>query len=233
MTDVERVEQPVHAARTVLLASTTLALAAGAHLLGGGALPSAVGVVVLAVLTLFASGLVGLARTRAWVLVLYFGAAQTALHHGFVLTARAPADGGVHGTHGATLSPGPGGTAPGPAAGLRDAASDAAATMDAGAAAHATGAAHAAHASPAMLCLHVLAAVSTTALIVLAERTAGTAFHVWGCLLPALAGLFRPVVPPRQGPRPVVRRTRATARVILGSRSDPRRGPPSVVPAVA
>lgn len=198
--------QPAHLARTVLLASVSFALAAGAHLVAGGTLPTPVGLALCAVPTLLASALVALARARLWVLLLFFAAVQTFLHHGFGLLAACERLG--HGPS-ADLAHGLPFSVPELLAMLADPGH------------------HLVAESPPMLACHGAAAVATSAVIVLAERGARLAVRLWAAILPALAEPFRPIVPGMRRLRAVVVRPDVLSTALARATADPRRGPPA------
>ncbi|GAA1854437.1 hypothetical protein [Myceligenerans crystallogenes] len=203
--------QAAHLTRTALLASVSFALAAGAHLLGGGTLPGVPGLVLCAAPTLVLAGICGLVRARLWLVMLFFGAVQVFLHHGFALLAACEQLG--HGPS-ADLTHGMPPSIPAVLAMLGDPGH------------HLTGE------SPQLLAGHGLAAVATSAVIVLAEHAGMMALRLCAAILPALAGRFRPLVATRLRVRGVVVRPDVTPSSLARVTADPRRGPPPV-PAVA
>ena len=207
-----RQDRVARLARLVLLASTSFGFAAGAHVVGGGVLPSGLGLLVVLAVTLAATSVAARFRARTWWLVPFLAGLHAVLHHGFMLLAP-----GAHGT--ATAHAG-------------HHALDARALAEA--AAHGTTAvadvAHAGHGLGAgMLAAHAAAVVVTAVLLSAGERAGRLAHTVWTWLLPAVAGVFRPAPPARTAPVPAA--APALPRWVLLTAVAPRRGPP--VPAAA
>ncbi|PJI93599.1 hypothetical protein [Luteimicrobium subarcticum] len=205
--------------RTGLVASTSFALAAGAHLGAGGRVPSGLGLGALLTLTLVVA--VGLARgpLRAAVVVPVVGGLQVALHHGFEWFTAVPA--------GASVSSGM-------ATGMSGAPS--ATGHPFGGVAGADGATHAALAaatptmasmhSSSMLAVHVVATLATTVLLVVGDRAARRTVLWWTAVLPVVlavvAGRFRDRV---RVPLAAVAVVPVRLALVLGG-GPGRRGPP-------
>jgi hypothetical protein len=193
----EAMRTGVRVVRATLTAGTVLALAAGAHRLGGGMLPPpaalvAVGSVVLLVTTFLSRWNLSLAA-----LLPVLGAAEYALHH--VL--------GLLSVSGQAL----------PARGMHDA-------MSAIAFQDATGTPMNGM-TASMTAAHVAATVATAIVLVGGDRAARMALHWWSSRLPLVHGYRRtPAIRVRHLiPVPVARVGRPCAAL---RRSDPRRGPP-------
>jgi hypothetical protein len=214
--------------RAVVLATTSLTVAAAAHASAGGELPDGAGLSVLGALTVALATLVARARSRVLVQVPFLVVVQVLLHHGFALLA-APA-----GTpRGAVALPAgmPGhASAPGFAA---DHAAHALTTSSGGLLVGAAEHAHVAHAvGPAMLGAHAAAVVVTAAVLAASERAAALAFSLWTWLVPVLLGAALPVPASRPGSVPRVERVvRPFARAARSVVS--RRGPPAAPPVFA
>lgn len=194
----------VQVARGATLCSTSFAFAVGAHLLGGGHLPSPqdtgglLVVAALAALTLAASA--HAARLRARWTVPFLAALHLTLHHGLARVPVPGADAAAAGHHGSTLPALPvvlGGPA------------------DDG----------------TMVAAHAAAVLFTAALLTAAERAARSAAALWTALGAALLGVFRPVVVPWLRTAPVPARVVPTGLVAVGAL--PRRGPPTPPVALA
>ena len=207
--------------RAAVLGSLVLALAAGAHVLGGGALPAPALLLLLVVLVAAASAALARARPaargrlrhREVVPVLALG--QAALH-GLLAALSAP----VAAASVAPLSPGghvhgllprmprPGGTAAeGPLAAVLD------------------------QATSPMLLAHVVATLVTSAAVVAADRAWASAVAWATRVLPVLLVLLRG---PLDGPTPRVRLVpvrRRTVPVGVVVAALPHRGPPRVLAA--
>lgn len=171
------VERALGAGRLLLVSSTVLALALGAHTLGGGRLPGGPVVAGLGALLLATTVWTARARLRVRTLLPVVVAAEGGLHVAltWLTTGTASlglADAGLH--HGLV-----------------------AAQPVADATAAAT---HGHGASAPMLLAHLAATLLTVGLLVGADRAARTAAHLWTVLLPAL---LRPVVPTPTRPRDV------------------------------
>ncbi|MBL0885707.1 hypothetical protein [Myceligenerans indicum] len=208
--------QVMRVVRTLLLASTSLSLAALAHGLGGGELPGLGAMVALGILTVSASCLVAQARPRVWTLVPFLGAVQFFLHHAMAWSATATASGlgtaqpfGHAGHHSG--------------AAVTAAVAPTSHTALAGAQGHL--------ANPRMVVLHLAAILVTAVLMAVGEATTRVALQVFRHVVPELTAPRMPTPDrPRVHPRPAVLPTPLS---VLLARSTPRRGPPvaSVVPA--
>ncbi|RPF21066.1 hypothetical protein [Myceligenerans xiligouense] len=206
--------QVMRVVRTLLLASTSLGLAALAHSLGGGELPGPGTMAVLAILTVSASCVVARARPRVWILAPFLGALQLFLHQALAWSAAAGAA-----------------AAPGTVHSLGHAGHHAGAAA-APAAAHAGLAVTHGHlTSPRMAALHVAAILATAFLMAAGEGTARVALQVFGHVLVTLSA---PPVPaptrPTPHPRPVAAPTPLS---VLVATATPRRGPPAPLTAFA
>jgi hypothetical protein len=200
----EAMRTGVRVVRATLTAGTVLALAAGAHRLGGGILPPFAGLVALGSIVLLLTTFLSRWHLSLATLLPILGAAQYALHHAL----------GMLSTPGGTL----------PARGMHDAMSGIAlqgatgTTMD--------GMASGMPAS--MTAAHVAATVATALVLVGGDRAARMALHWWFSVLPLVRGhrpvpvnRLRPLVPSLGSLGVQVARPCAALR-----RSDPRRGPP-------
>lgn len=217
MVDAQRSRSRV-VARLVAVATTVLALAAGAHVAGSGAVPHPGTVGALALPTLAVAGLLARHRLRVVTLLPAVAVWQLVLHHGFATASPVPVP--------ATPGPHPGHAAHVPAMGphaathLPDAALPDAALPDAALA-------EPQHAALAMLLAHVLGTALTVALLVATERGADRALARLAWALPVLGGRVATVVVGR--PR-VARATDRTTRPTVaawvrgphGSRAPPR-----------
>jgi hypothetical protein len=200
-----RSRTPFHFLRSSAVATVILALAAGAHLAGGGELPAPA--ILLAVLALTALGSTTATRLRLGfpAMAALLGCGQLALHQLF--TAFAP-----------------------PAAGTAPAAVDPHGAHLSGAGILAPGAAHLHEAAPAsgplMLAAHALATLGCALLLAKGEA-ALWALAAW---LRPLAALPQAVAPD-DGPPALApfRPFAAPLRPWRNLRQDSRRGPPSVV----
>lgn len=194
-------------ARAVVMATTVLGLAVGAHVVGGGPPPSAAATGVLGVLVLVASSLIARGRLRLWTLAPALGAIEAGLHGALGILPTAadlvllPPVGHGHGAVTATLPALPM---------LAD---------------HAHGGT-----SWVMLLSHTAATLVTAGLLIGADRAARMTRHWLRTTLPLLlaptAGSVVPLV--RTRPRPVPTLLRASAGAC---RSHRRRGPPVLLAA--
>ena len=187
----------VRAVRATLTAGTVLALAAGAHRLGGGTLPPptvlvALGSIVLLVTTFLSRWNLSLAA-----LLPLLGAAEYALHRAL----------GILATSGQPL----------PARGMHEA-------MSAIALPDATGTPMTAM-PVSMTAAHVAATVATAIVLVGGDRAARMALHWWFSRRPLVHG-HRPAPAIRVRHLIPVPVTRVGRRCAALRRSDPRRGPP-------
>lgn len=210
---MEELGRVMRVVRTLLLASTSLGLAAIAHSMGGGPLPGPGTTAVLGVLAIFASCLVAGTRPRLWVLIPFLTALQFLLHQALTWSGAATV--------------GAGGVVPAPHAGhaghggghVVGGTGEPIAVVASGAAAH--------HATdPGMLSLHGVAILVTALLMVIGERTARAALHVLGHVVPSLTvPITLAVVRPRIHPATA---TPATPHSVRVARATPRRGPPAL-----
>ena len=197
------------AARAVLVALLSLAIAAGGHAAAGGALPPAPGLLALGGVTLAVGAVLGRRPLAAVTLVPVLGALQVGLHHGFELlhatAGGAPA--AVEGPHGAH-------------------AAHAALQVD-----PVLGAVHGATGSSAwMLVAHVVAVAVTAALLVGADAGARGVARWWAWVAPLL--LSRVLLPVVGLPARLVAATRVVRSVpVRWAAVAPRRGPPVGSPA--
>jgi hypothetical protein len=211
---------PLRAVRAALVAVTTVALGALAHVAGGGAAPSAQVLAALAALG-FAPAVLATRRRLGPVLaVALLGAGQALVHLalGVVGPVACVVPGqaaGPHAGHGVAAA----------SAGL---AQLAAGTSAPGGAACAVATVHVALGAHAMLALHVLATVTTGVLLAGGERVLWWA-AAW--LRPLVAAL-RPATLP-VSPRLVAALPVRLARERVGSRAWSLRGPPAGAPACA
>lgn len=208
----------VRVARAVLLAAVTVGFSAGAHVMAGGAPPSATGLVLAGSVVLAATSLLGRRRLHPATLVPVLLALQSALHLGFQALARPTAlaatssggGGAGHAGHHGQHDP-----VPAPELLLGD-------TVPA-AAAHA-------HGHVAMLLAHVAAIVAITVLAVGADRALGrTVDRVVRLFLAPV-----PTVPVRAAlVGPTWTDVDALSRdTVWSTPTRPRRGPPPVLGAV-
>ncbi|MPV89599.1 hypothetical protein GB882_13050 [Georgenia ruanii] len=180
----------------------------GAHFVGGGRLPGALVLAMLAVLVYLASAVLARWRLSPPGVLVALSAGQVALHHALAATEAASActvPGNAHvGHHGAT---------PGALAMSCDAV-----------------AAHAEHGvSVAMFGAHVVATLLSAAVLLLGERA------LWALLervflLFAVPGRRPAQLPPRRRAR-AWRRVQVPRRLSAGIDVAPRRGPPRGAPA--
>ncbi|MFC8731624.1 hypothetical protein ACFT5B_04115 [Luteimicrobium sp. NPDC057192] len=212
-------------ARTLLVAATSVVLAAGAHALCGGGLPGGLGLVAVTAAAALTGALCARARLRAAVTVPALLALQLLAHAAFSVlpsgptTALAPAGTlAAHAGHLAHAGPALRGATPSAAAGTGH-----------------LGHSHALLAGltgtpgdRAMLAAHLAATLAVAALLVVGDAAALRTFGWWARTLPAvLAVAARPlprirriVAPP---PAPAAPRGRVVAGPLL------RRGPPPVL----
>ncbi len=169
--------QPWVLARLVAVSSTMLALAAGAHVAGGGALPSGAGLALLVSLTVGLSAVLAQRRLRLVSLLPVAAAWQWLLHEGFSLGSSA-SSGSV-----AALSTGHAGHAgsAGPWADVSRAVTSQAPHLHA--------------ASTSMLVAHAVATVTTVVLLAATEKSARRAFERWSWAVPVLVADAGPVAP--------------------------------------
>jgi hypothetical protein len=191
-------------ARTLLVAVTSLVLAAGAHALCGGGLPGGLGLVGVGAAAALTGALCARARLRAAVTVPALLALQLVAHAGH-LAHSGPAGAGATPTTGGGLVVGHGAHVHGLLTGLTGSPLD-----------------------HAMLAAHLAATLAVAVLLVVGDAAAVRAFRWWACVLPAvLAVVARPL--PRLGralfPHPAPRPSRG--RVVAGPLL--RRGPPLVL----
>lgn len=201
----EAMRTGVRVVRATMTAATVLALAAGAHRLGGGTLPPLAVLAALGSLVLLVTTVLSRWHLSFTVLLPVLGAAQYALHHALGALA-VPGDTSVPalGMH-AAMSGG----------GLPSAATPGMGTM-------------AGMAGPmplSMTLAHAAATVVAALVLVGGDRAARMALHWWSTVLPLIRDRrpspvvrIRPLVPV-----PVVHPARPCAAL---RRSDPRRGPP-------
>ncbi|MGC5167059.1 hypothetical protein [Luteimicrobium sp. DT211] len=216
-------------ARTVLVAVTSLVLAAGAHAVCGGVLPNGLGLVGVAAACALVGALCARARLRAAVTVPALLALQYVAHAAFAVLPAGPttspasplslAGHGGHLGHGGPVAPGAT-----PPAGAGAAVEHAAGHVH-GLAAGLTGTA----ADRAMLAAHLAATLAVAVLVVAGDAAATRTFTWWARVLPAvLAVASRPLLPRR---RPVAAPPATSAaprgRVVAGPLL--RRGPPLAV----
>ncbi|WP_299036132.1 hypothetical protein [uncultured Pseudokineococcus sp.] len=200
-------ERALQRLRAALVAALLLALAAGAHVLGGGDLPDPLLLALTGALVLAGASVLGRRRLRHRTLLPVLGLGQVLLHSAFAALAvpaqaQAPTQAASHG-HGLVVPLGPG-------------------PVDAAVEAASTG----------MVLAHVLATLVTALAAVSADRAWAVAVAWLTRSFPALLVLLAGVV---DGPAPSARRTRAVRTalpraVVLSTR--PRRGPPALAPAV-
>lgn len=229
----QRAPRGLVAARLLGLASTVLALACGAHVLGGGTLPSGPALGALAALTAAATGPLARTALRVRTVLPVAAVAQGVLHVVLGALSHVPV-GAVpagpvsmhlahagHGGHLGVPAPGSGALGPDVMGGTVPGALDAAAFGTATLGAAAQPAAHTLTA--AMLVAHVVGTLLTVALLVGADRAAGLARTWWAHVSPAL---LRPrvvvAVRVRTWPDVVVLPPRTS---LLGTAAR-RRGPP-------
>jgi hypothetical protein len=197
------VERALGAGRLLLVSSTVLALALGAHTLGGGRLPGGPVVAGLGALLLATTAWTARGRLRVRSLLPTVLAAEAGLHVALTwLTtgtgSLVAADGHHHGF--VTAQP----------------------VVGAAVATHAHGV------RGPMLLAHLAATVLTVGLLVATDRAGRTVAHLWTWLLPAL---LRPAVPTPARPRDVPVPGVASARHGLRpTRTLRRRGPPLLAP---
>jgi len=211
-------ERALQRLRAALVASLVLSLAVGAHVLGGGALPDPLILVLTGALVLAGASALARRRLRHRTLLPVLGLGQVVLHGvlaalavpGTAAGQLAPTGAGTTGAHGnhlhgLVLPPGSG-------TGAVDAAVEAAST--------------------GMVLAHVLATVVTALAAVSADRAWASAVARLTRLFPALLVLLAGLVAdpcPRARRTPAVR-TALPRAVVLSTR--PRRGPPLASPAV-
>ena len=197
----EAMRTGVRVVRATLTGGTVLALAAGAHRLGGGTLPPPAGLVALGSIVLLLTTFLSRWHLSLAALLPLLGAAQYALHHAL----------GVLSVPGETL----------PARGMHDAMS--AMVLPAVTGTPMDG--MTSGISVSMTAAHVAATVATALVLVGGDRAARMALHWWFSVLPLLHE-HRPAPAThvrRLVPTPVVLVQRPCA---ARRRSDPRRGPP-------
>ncbi|WP_029253756.1 hypothetical protein [Paraoerskovia marina] len=194
-------EQTTNGARALAISSTVLAAGTGAHVMGGGALPSLLALAALASLTLAVASALARLRPRLAVLGPVMVASQYALHHAFMYLgtgSTSSATGADHAHHGATVDLG---------------------TMTATAAGHD-------HSTSALMTVtHAVAALVAALLITSSDRAGRAAARWWSALVPAVPAVsplptrLRAVLP--RGPQ-VPALTPAFRRCVQ------RRGPPEL-----
>jgi len=215
-------------ARTLLVAVTSLVLAAGAHAVCGGGLPGGFGLATVAAAAALTGALCARARLRAVVTVPALLALQLVAHAAFsVLSAAGPTTSlaparslASHAGHLAHGGPAVTGSTPLTGAGAA-----------VGHGAHGHGLLAGLTGSPvdhAMLAAHLAATLAVAVLLVVGDAAAVRAFRWWACVLPAvLAVVARPLprlrrpLSPHTAPRP------SQGRVVSGPLL--RRGPPLVL----
>ncbi|MEJ5945506.1 hypothetical protein WDZ17_09410 [Pseudokineococcus basanitobsidens] len=209
----ERHARALRCVRAVLLAGLVLSLAAGAHVVGGGDLPSPLLLALLATLSLAAGSALARRRLRRRTLVPALAAGQALLHQAFTALATVP---------GTTEPAGPaghGGHAHGSVLVLTSTAGAPEVAVD--------------PASGLMVLAHALAAAATALVAVAADRAWERAVAWAVRLFPALAVLL---TGPVAGGGPRTRRTRARRTALPRSvvlSTQPRRGPPAGLLAAA
>ncbi len=192
------------AARLLAVAGSVLVLGAGAHVVGGGPVPSPAVALLVAALVLPVAVVVARRPLTVPVLLPVAVAAQVGVH--VALTWLGPGAGVFVRDAGPGAHPGHGALVPGAAEGHADAV-------------------HGLGDGLPMLLAHVAAMVVTVLLLVATERGLVALAHGWAAVLPALLGVRVPPVVRRALPVPsgVVRRPRvAVLRSGVG-----RRGPPA------
>jgi hypothetical protein len=203
--------RPWVAARLVAVCSTVLALAAGGHAAGGGALPSGLGLTLLVAMTTTFAAALAARPLRLTTLLPAVALWQWVLHQGFALTAAVGggASGGaaIHGGH-----HGGGGVDPALLAPTAD---------------HAFRAAHQHGGSATMLLAHGIATLATVLLLVATERGAARAGARWAWAVPRLLTATAPVAAgPHRSELHVVGRIPALRALThpgaLGGRAPPR-----------
>jgi len=199
------------AARIVLVASTALATAVGAHVLGGSRVPGGLGLVALTALCIAVGGLLALGRLRAVTLVPALAALQVVLHLGFDVLTPGSRPVGLTET-GAHVMPG--------MAGLPS--EVAAHALSAG-----VGAAHMSMAaSPGMVAAHLVAVLLTAVVLVVGDRAALAAVRWWSVVRPRVERVVTgPVVVPLRAPAVDVAPGPCRA-LVVARRGHGRRGPP-------
>ncbi|GAA4834752.1 hypothetical protein GCM10023221_09500 [Luteimicrobium xylanilyticum] len=214
-------------ARTLLTAVTSLVLAAGAHAVCGGDLPSGLGLVAVSAAAALTGALCARARLRAVVTVPALLALQLLAHAAFSVLPSGPTTSltSAHGvaSHAGHLAHG------GPA--LPGATLLTGGGVAVGHGAHVHGLLAGLTGSPAdraMLAAHVAATLAVAVLLVAGDAAAVRAFRWWACVLPAvLATVARPVAR-RRRTLPLHTAPRASrGRVVSGPLL--RRGPPLVL----
>lgn len=232
-------------ARVALVGSTAFALAAGAHLAAGGTLPTGLGLVALATLTLVTAALLARGPLRPTTLLPALGVLEVALHEGFdVLSAgRTGLAGALAGARGPGMAWMPGMPVPSDDGGRLDGA----ALVHAGAGlAHVGGlvahpaavassvpgvssmplmAAHAGGTGVAMLVAHAVATIVTAALLVGAERAAARTLTWLGSVLPRVRAVAL-AVPSRRTVLPVAVAVAGPRPLLVADGGTGRRGPP-------
>lgn len=201
------------AARIVLVASTALATAVGAHVLGGSRVPGGLGLVALTALCIAVGGLLALGRLRAVTLVPALAALQVVLHLGFDVLTPGSRPVGLTET-GAHVMPG-----------MASPPSEVAAhALSAGAGA---GAAHMSMtASPGMVAAHLVAVLLTAVVLVVGDRAALAAVRWWSVVRPRVERVVTgPVVVPLRAPAVDVAPGPCRA-LVVARRGHGRRGPP-------
>jgi hypothetical protein len=194
--------QPRVLARLVATSSTVFALAIGAHLAGGGAVPGGLGLAVLASLTLAWCAVLAQWRLRVSTLLPAAVGWQWCLHQALSLTSA-------------------------PAAAVASLPGHASHTGSVGSLLVAASATHHHGASPPMLATHAVATVATVVLLVATEHGAERASQRLRWALPVLLGIVGPPVRParmRTAVPPAPRRPRiAWVLGTVGSRGPPLR----------
>jgi hypothetical protein len=222
--DADASERVVRGIRAGLVASTTLALAVGAHLAGGGSLPDRLGLAALGTLTFVVAVVVARRALRAVTLLPLIGALELVLHVGLgALSARGVGDPGRGAGPGLDVSPGPG-AMPGMVGAAHAAASTAASpTPDV--------LGHAASAMPMsgggavlMLVAHGVATLATVALLVAGDRAAGRTLVWFTSVLPRVRAVAHGT-PVRHAAPVVVGQARVRPQAVERGGVG-RRGPP-------
>jgi len=202
----EAMRTGVRVVRATLTAGTVLALAAGAHRLGGGTLPPAAILVALGSIVLLATTFLSRWHLSLAVLLPVLGAAQYVLHTALGALV-VPSEASV------------------PALGMH--ASMSAGALGGAAASGGPGTGGMASGMPVSMTLaHATATLATALVLVGGDRAARMALHWWNSVLPLVRD-YRPAPAVRLRhlvPAPVVHLARPCAAL---RRSDPRRGPPT------
>lgn len=203
---------PFHAVRASALATGTVALAAGAHLAGGGTLPAPGILVTLLALTVLTCSAVTRLRLGLPALTAFLAGGQVALHEALTLFSAAPAAR-------TTLAPAP-----------AEAHTHGANALDLPAAALVHAAEHISPynpaAAPLMLAAHALATLGCALLLAQGEN----ALWQLAAWLRPLAELPQPaVVRPSPKAAAALPSAQAPSRPWRNLRQDSRRGPPSAV----